>query len=454
MKNISELKIVKNLFGAALLTLTTIGLSSAVYAENVSVEIEELKRRILELEAKQKKEEEKTEVLAQEVEKNRIASLIPEKAELKSEFGLGPAASSVYRVKQGLSIGGYGEGIYTNFVNPGDAKKDQTDLLRLITYFGYKFNDSIIFNSEIEFEHGTTSDIGGEDGDDAGSVSVEFAYLDFLTTDKFNTRVGNVLVPLGFVNEIHEPPYFHGVQRPYLERSIIPSTFRENGFGFFGKVGSEVEYRTYVLNGLRATRFQDSGMRDGRQSGNRALVEDFAWTARVDYTPVALTGFTAGAATFLGNAGQDEDFAGSSPSVFTQIHEVHAQYRYRQFEMRALGAISRIDDADVLSTAIGETIPEQQMGWYVETAYNLLPHFAPSSVQYLAPFVRYESVDLQDQIPTGFARVDSLNQDIVTVGLTYKPLSNVVLKFDYRNYDSDGLSDGPDEISLGFGFAY
>ncbi|MCB0329310.1 MAG: hypothetical protein KDD70_06595, partial [Bdellovibrionales bacterium] len=266
--------------------------------EDLKSEIAELKRRLLELEDRQNSEAEKSNAIAAEVEKNRISSLIPEKAALKSEFGLGPAASSVYRVKQGLSIGGYGEGSYTNFL--GSDRRDQTDLQRLITYVGYKFSDSILFNSEIEFEHGTTDGIGGEDGDSAGEVSVEFAYLDFLLSDEANARVGNVLIPLGFVNEIHEPPYFHGVQRPFLERTIIPSTFRENGVGLFGKLGSEVEYRTYFVNGLRASRFEDSGIREGRQSGNRALFEDFAWTGRVDYTPEEISGLTLGGATFLG----------------------------------------------------------------------------------------------------------------------------------------------------------
>lgn len=420
--------------------------------EDLKSEIAELKRRLLELEDRQNSEAEKSNAIAAEVEKNRISSLIPEKAALKSEFGLGPAASSVYRVKQGLSIGGYGEGSYTNFL--GSDRRDQTDLQRLITYVGYKFSDSILFNSEIEFEHGTTDGIGGEDGDSAGEVSVEFAYLDFLLSDEANARVGNVLIPLGFVNEIHEPPYFHGVQRPFLERTIIPSTFRENGVGLFGKLGSEVEYRTYFVNGLRASRFEDSGIREGRQSGNRALFEDFAWTGRVDYTPEEISGLTLGGATFLGNSGQDDVFGTTTPSVFTQIHELHAQYRHRQFEFRALGAMSRVNDTAVLSAALGETIPEQQLGWYAEVAYDILPHLSPESGHYLAPFVRFESVDLQDEVASGLAADESLNQDIVTVGLTYKPLSNVVLKFDYRNYNSDAPGGNADELSFGFGFAY
>jgi hypothetical protein len=454
MRDDNKLQIVKKALCAAFCIGTVSFCPTQARSEDINTELLDLKRRIAELEEEQKADKEKTEVLAGELEKTRLSSLIPDKADLKSQFGLGPAASGVYRVKQGLSIGGYGEGIYTNYLASDEEKKDQTDMLRLITYFGYKFDDSIIFNSEIEFEHGSTSGVGGESGEQEGSVSVEFAYLDFLLSDKVNARVGNVLVPMGFVNEIHEPPYFHGVQRPFIETTIIPSTFRENGFGFFGNLGSELEYRTYFLNGLRALRFEDSGYSNGRQKGNRALIEDFAWTGRLDYRPTAVRGLTIGASTFLGNSGQDELFEDTKPNVFTQIHELHAEYKYRQFELRALGALSRIDDTEVLSAALGETIPEQQSGWYVETAYNVLPHFAPTSVQYFAPFVRYSSVDLQDKVASGLSQNESLNQDIITAGFTYKPLPNVALKMDYRNYDSDGPADRIDELSFGFGFAY
>ena len=200
-------------------------------------EIEQLKRRISELEKKQQRD---SQVLAEEIEKTKLSSLIPEKAELKSDYGLGPAASGVYKLKQGLSLGGYAEATYRKFVSDKGSKKDQSDFLRFVMYLGYKFNDWIVFNSEIEIEHGTSSGIGDTSGDKSGSVSVEFAYLDFLLREEFNPRIGMLLVPMGFVNEIHEPPYFHGVARPELERRIIPTTWRENGFWFLWNFGSRI----------------------------------------------------------------------------------------------------------------------------------------------------------------------------------------------------------------------
>ena len=89
-------------------------------------------------------------------------------------------------------------------------------------------------------------------GEEGGSVSVEFAALDFLWRPEANARAGLLLVPMGFLNEVHEPPFFYGVQRPETETRILPTTWRENGVGLFGKLGETVEYRAYVMNGFNA----------------------------------------------------------------------------------------------------------------------------------------------------------------------------------------------------------
>jgi hypothetical protein len=174
-------------------------------------------------------------ILTQELERQQLGAAYG--AADESVHGLGPAASKVYGLQQGVSVGGYGEMIYKNRSN-GD---DEIDFLRAVFYFGYKFNDRILFNSEIEFEHAKT----GEDED--GEVAVEFAYLDFLVRDWFNVRAGLVLLPVGFLNELHEPPIFFGANRPQVERVILPTTWRENGLGVFGEVGA-FSYRVYVFN--------------------------------------------------------------------------------------------------------------------------------------------------------------------------------------------------------------
>ena len=165
---------------------------------------------------------------------------VPEEPELVSSYGLGPAASKIYGVERGLSLGGYGEANYRTFVDDKDSGDlDRADFLRMVLYFGYKFTEKIIFNSEIEFEHGTSSNVSNGAGN--GSISVEFAALDFFLHEKVNARAGIRLVPMGFLNEVHEPPFFYGVQRPVVEQTIIPSTWRENGAGIFGSLTDTLE---------------------------------------------------------------------------------------------------------------------------------------------------------------------------------------------------------------------
>ena len=387
----------------------------------------------------------KTNVLAEEVEKIRTEMFIPEDIEYKSAYGLGPAASKVYQVGKGLSVGGYGEFNYQTAVGDEKAKKDNADFERLVLYTGYKFTDNILFNSEIEFEHASTGK--------SGSVSVEFAALDFLLDPMANIRAGMVLMPMGFLNQIHEPPFYFGNNRPEVERTIIPSTWREIGVGLFGELMPGLTYTSYVVNGMDAKGFSSSGIRGGRQKGSKAKAENLAFVGRLDYAPEQLPGVSFGGSAYLGNSGQKQTFDGQQVDAFTQLYEAHLQWKYRGLEFRTLGSWGLIDDAAVLSADSGETIGEENFGWYAEAGYDIMPHLFPETAQYLAPFFRYERLDTIASVPTGYA--DDLTQDkeIFQVGVNYKPIPNVVIKADYRNMDSKG-GDLPDDFNLGVGFIF
>ncbi len=393
-------------------------------------------------------------ILTDEVRKLREALVLPETAELKSRYGLGPAASKVYSLERGLSIGGYGEANYRNAVSDKGTTRDEFDFVRLVLYAGYKYNDWIVFNSEIEFEHALTGEETVSSG--SGEVRVEFATLDLLFDPRVNARFGLLLVPMGFLNEIHEPPFFHGNQRPDVERNILPATWSANGFGLFGEIVEGLQYRTYGISGLSAKGFEAGGIREGRQNGNREIAEDFAWVGRADYSPLA--GFLAGGSVYVGNSGQNLAFGGQKPDVFTLIYEGHAQARFHGVELRALGAVAEIDDADALSAALvgtedEQTIAERSIGYYFEAAYDVMPLLLGETGQYLAPWVRYSRLNTQDSVPSGFVADEKLDRDIVEVGLSYKPIPQVVFKLDYRNFDSEG-GDLTDEVRVGGGFVF
>lgn len=402
---------------------------------------------------------EKVDVLAEELASLREQLAIPATdEELTSSYGLGPAASKVYGVSEGVSLGGYGEFYFASPIEDTDetGAVNTADFYRFIAYFGYKFTDQIVMNTEIEFEHATTSsNFQGK----SGSVSVEFSYLDFLLHDAFNVRAGNLLVPVGFVNVMHEPAFYRGNFRPEIERRIIPSTWRELGIGIHGNVQEDLRYTAYVVNGLEGADFGSKGVRGGRQKGNRVIWEDVAGVAALHYEPtgpvsVSTSGYYGGA-----DHGQFLDDAMNEIEVNNWIWEAHASVEHRGFHLRGLFAISGIDGADELlaspAWAGDPDVPEGQMGWYLEGAYDVAPWLLGRDTSaVVSPWVRYEDFDLHDQMPDGVDANPARAEQLLTIGVEVKPTPKVVLKGEYVHQAHD--ADGPrsDEVRFGAGFVY
>ncbi|HZE90070.1 MAG TPA: ABC transporter C-terminal domain-containing protein, partial [Verrucomicrobiae bacterium] len=247
---------------------------------DAEAKIRALEARLAELEAAVKAQaspgataaelQRRIDLLAAELEKLRLGEAAAVKP-LVPAHGLGPAASRVYGVAKGVSIGGYGEAIYDNFdardqSGAASGATDRFDFVRAVLYAGYKFTDRVVFNSELEFEHAST--------ETGGSVSVEFAYLDFMLHPRANLRAGLILVPAGLINETHEPPTFLGAHRPMVETRIEPATWADNGAGVFGEAGG-FSYRAYLLTGLDSSGFTaGEGLREGRQGGGEAKAQD------------------------------------------------------------------------------------------------------------------------------------------------------------------------------------
>jgi opacity protein-like surface antigen len=411
-------------------------------------------------------------VLANELERTRADITVPEDPELISQYGFGPAASKIYGIERGLSLGGYGEIFYSNLISDKGTGKDRADALRTVLYVGYKFNENIVFNSEYEFEHATS---GSTASSGNGSVSVEFATLDYLWKDWANFRAGLLLVPMGWINEIHESPYYLGTHRPEVERQIIPSTWRELGGGIFGTLFEDVSYSAYVINSLNGIAFNSGGLRGGRQKGNRALAEDTAFVSRIDWSPMPEV--LVGGSVYYGKSGQNQEFEVSPgaalpdfmveiPDTPTTIWEVHGQYANKGFFLRGLFTMAHLNDAGDLSRALGpvdeggignlksgEGIGGQMLGVYGEVAYDILPLFIGETEMSLEPFFRAEYYDTQRKMPSGYSADLNKRRTILTAGIQYKPITNVVVKLDYRNRRaSEG--DLSDELNMGVGFAF
>ena len=410
------------------------------------------------------------EVLTEEIEKIKLGAVA--EPEYKTFMGLGPAASKVYGVEKGFSIGGYGETIYQNYRHP--SIKDFADAYRFILYGGYKFNDWILMNTELEFEHAGIKNVGGSTSGVTPAVSnsrtsevyIEFSYLDFLLNPAFNLRTGLLLVPVGFINEYHEPTVYNGVLRPDVEINIIPTTWRDLGIMAYGKIG-DVTYNMALMNGLRSDRLSSKDwIRGGRQQGAGVNADVWAMAGRVNYEP--LSGLLVGGSYYLGKAGhgrgKDTDPLGSDEKEGTaDLWEVLTQYQLKGLHLRGLFASGSLDGNSALESSPPGDVGKKAQGWYIETAYDVLPHVYAASEMSLLPFVRYEDYDTHKEVFTGSP---DPRQDRVTVtaGIGFKPHPNVVIKTDYqwRNTASDlpegkgtGLDEGKiDQFNLGIGFIY
>jgi hypothetical protein len=458
-------------------TGTTVAAGTAAPQEGTRDDkrIAELERRVAELEAMLRKALEgstspeiaelkrKLDLLTQELEKARMGEAAQPKA-LESRHGLGPAASKVYGVPRGVSIGGYGEALLQDFSAERDdgersGRQSIADMLRAVVYFGYKFNDTIIFNSEIEFEHATT----GSGDEDLGEVSVEFANIDFMLSKPANVRAGLLLVPVGFINEMHEPPTFLGARRPDVENRIIPATWREMGVGVFGDAGP-FSYRGYVVTGFNAAGFSaGSGLRDGRQSGSESLARDLAFTARADYHGVP--GLLVGASFYQGDSGQGADDSTGEEAIdgAVTLYDVHAEYNFKGLQLRGLWTAVNVDDAgEINETLLGldPNVPadatagvgSRLTGWYLQAGYDLLS-WTDGTEQSVIPFVRYERYDTQDRLPSGFLSTGANDVKLITYGVSWKPILNLAIKVDFQDYDRSS-GTGTDQFNAAIGYLF
>jgi hypothetical protein len=395
------------------ITLALLITTSSAYAQTTA----ELQKRLDELKGQ-------IDILTQQIEAIRLGEKQQAAQADVSQYGLGAAASKVYRSEPGVSFGGYGEFGYEK-PRHGIAT---ADVVRAVLYTGYKFNDKTLFNSELEVEHATT-EIGG-------TVSVEFAYLDFLHKAQANARAGLVLIPMGLINEQHEPTAYLGARRPEVEDRILPTTWTELGAGMFGDVGS-LTYRGYVVTGLNSKRFTaENGVHEGKQSGSLAAAKDLAFTGRLDWHPVE--GVLLGASGYSGNSGQGAGFRGR-----VTLADLHADAKFRGVTLRGLVAKGRIGDAAAISAQNSQTIGSSLGGWYVEGSYDLA----------VSPYVRYERLDTQRRVPLGFERDPLNNRRITTLGVSFKPIAQTVIKTDYQKIKTGaGTDQSQFNIALGYIF--
>ena len=336
---------------------------------------------------------------------------------------------------------------YMDFhLNKAAGESFRPDFHRFVLLFGHSFSERIKFWSELEVEHALV-----EGGEESGEVALEQAYLDFLIKPAFNLRAGMMLMPVGILNERHEPPAFNGVERTFVETTIIPTTWRELGFGFTGDLGRGLRYRAYLTSSLDAGRFDaESGIGGGRTAGFDASFRNPAKVARLEYAGVRR--LTLGTSVYSGHAGFRTP--GVNPGV--TIAGFDGRFGYRRLDLRGLFANTWVSQAGELNRrlqqnlGVNPNVASQMRGYYFEPAIHVLPRVTRSDA---IVFARYEKYNTQHRMPDGYTPLPQFNRSSWVTGVTYKPNADVAIKFDYVfNRNASTVVRAVNGINLGVGW--
>jgi len=392
--------------------------------------------------------------------------------------GLGAGAAPEHELVRGMTeqrfrraeasttstaIGGYGEIQVRGTTTGREGEREWiADISRLVVFVAHEFSDAFRAYTELEVEHALSC------ATCPGAVELEQAYVDWrVAGDALGLRAGLILVPMGIINQWHEPPIFHGVVRPRVDTAIIPSTWREIGVGVFGQPLDWLRYEAYAMTGLDPLGFSASGVGGGRQNGALARANAWAGVARVEVEP--LLGVVIGASVYasdLGPNARGQVFLRDGTPLDLSLPAVGwaADGRWRRggVEFRAVLAEWRLPESQALMATFDAAgarnfadmrspVPTVMRGGYVETSYDVLRPFGLG--HQLLPFVRVEGYSTQAEVPEGYEANPQYSVRETTFGLSYRPIQQVVIKADYQLRNVK-LGFDQTQLNFGVGFMY
>ena len=354
-----------------------------------------------------------------------------------------------------LTIGGYGQIDYNQPID-GGSNNGTLDVHRLVLLFSYKFTDRLSLVSEIEFEH-------------VKEVFVEQAFVDYRIGRQFSLRGGLLLIPMGIINLYHEPTTFLGVERPEVDNRIVPTTWREIGIGFSGRVdGLSLRYQAYIMNGFvsysngSGRLFGSTGLRQGRQRGAESIFKNPNLSAKVDY--YGILGLKLGLAGYIGKTQSelydDESLTSSQiDSTVVGVSMIGLDARYEQGSILARGQFiySSLSNTDQYNIKAERDLGSSLLGWYLELGYDFLPLLGYSlkseqERKQLILFSRYENHDTHNGVSGMLETNNEYNQSDWLIGLNYRIGNGVAFKIDYKLNSSKVKGSNKSILNAGIGF--
>jgi hypothetical protein len=319
-----------------------------------------------------------------------------------------------------VTFGGYAQIDY-NEKNGSDV--GNLDVHRLVMLFGYKLNEKVSFLTEIEYEH-------------VKELYVEQAYLSYKANNNFDVLAGLMLVPMGIINEYHEPPTFYGVERPNVDKYIVPTTWRELGFGISGRIdNASIKYQAYIFNGFKSfaggngiLRGSD-GLRKGRQKGAESIVSSANFSTKIDY--YGINGLRLGLSGYFGDT-QTDDTSIEGSTVGVSMIGMDARYKLNQLELRSQYISTSLSGTEEYNALTGKDLGSQMNGFYLELAYG----FDLKGKEKLSPFIRYEAYNTHADVDGGIELNKEYDRNEMIIGLNYKVADGAAFKIDYQFADN------------------
>jgi len=365
-----------------------------------------------------------------------------------------PAASDRGIGGDSTKLWGYGE---LNYNHPtAQASASQADLRRAVLGFSHAFDADTHVYGELEWEHAVVS------ADDSGESEVEQLYVEHQLNPSMAFRAGLTLIPLGFLNEHHEPTNYYGVERNFVETAIIPTTWREGGLSLLGTTENGFSWNVGATT-AQNLRNWDPADPESRASPLGAIhqelqladARDIALYGAANWQGVP--GLTLGGGVFSGKIGQGGSDNFPAANSRATLGEVHVRWQPGPFDLSAIYTRGTISDTEKLNlTFVGNPypVPESFWGGYVQGAWRVWQRGDSS----LVPFVRYEAFNTAASfasVPLGLGVPSADTERVSTIGVNYYLTPEVVFKADYQHFNiTDEILGYASRFDLGVGYQF
>ena len=399
-------------------------------------------------------------------------------------------STRVQKILGRLTVGGYGEVALTrNFFSdnvyrysqPEAHKGEQHgrfDIPHAVIYLGYDFGKGWSMQTEIEFEHlGTGSAVEREfeeageweaEIEQGGEVELEQFWIQKSFFPELNIRAGHMVVPVGGLNNAHEPLNFFTVYRPEGEFTILPSTWHDTGISIWGRT-KHFRYEAQLIAGLDAMMFsRDKFIHNGAHSAFEFKVaNNYGGVLRLDAYPVE--GLRLGLSGYAGNTVNNtyprENLSEQYNVKGTLlVGAFDMQYKGHGVVVRANADYGHLSDAATVSKlkarrSGGDSpyssapVATAAMAAGAEAGLDIF-HFIPSlrGEQHFFLFGRYEYYNSYIPSSGDAAGFDFTAKHRIAAGINYYPLPQIAVKAEYSHRFLHTEFNPEPSVSLGIAY--